>query len=157
MALCPVLWASWGQAVLPNMQLLSHALGAACELCSSSSIQKLHFLNQKTTIYRCVSKPASATDKQMTHALSDKNYHLKIELFKPIKSLFKTMYVSVYNYYHLFVKLSHCIIAIIKFAEAKALLAQPLLFPQTMHIFFHHIRSWMVGEGQEWRGGGNAT
>lgn len=26
-----------------------------------------------------------------------------------------------------------------------------------MYIFFHHIGSWMVGEGQEWRGGGNAT
>lgn len=26
-----------------------------------------------------------------------------------------------------------------------------------MHIFFHHIRSWLVGEGQERREGGNAT
>lgn len=88
------------------------------------------------------------------HTLSDKNYQRKIELFKPIKALLKTMYASMHNYYHLFVKLLHCYN---KICRSKALLAQPLLFPETMYIFFHHIRSWMVGEGQEWWGGGNAT
>lgn len=40
---------SWGQEVLPNMQLLSHAPRAACEPCSSSSALRLHVLNHKTT------------------------------------------------------------------------------------------------------------
>lgn len=44
-------------------------------------------LEHKTTTYRCISKPVSATDRYMALAClkSDKNYHLKIELFKPIK------------------------------------------------------------------------
>lgn len=41
--------------------------------------------------------------------------------------------------------------------RSKALLAQLLPSLATMPIFFHHIRSWTVGEGQERRGGGNAT
>jgi len=66
-------------------------------------------------------------------------------------SLFQTLCVSVCNYYHPFAKHSR---RYNKTRRCKALLAQPLLFPGTIHIFFHPIRSCMVGEGQEWLGGG---
>lgn len=54
--------------------------------------------------------------------------------------------VTVYNHCHLSGQLSHCYN---KIHRSKALSAQPFLIPETMPIFFHHIRSCVVGEGQE--------
>lgn len=80
------------------------------------------------------------------HAPRDRNRHLKTQLFQSRKSSLRTLYGSAYNHYHLFGKLSHCYN---KICRSKALIAQPFLIPETMPIFFHHIRSGMVGEGQE--------
>lgn len=90
--------------------------------------------------------PVTQTSTQHLHAPRDSSNHLKTQLFQPRKSSFQTLSVSVFNYYHLFGKLSHCYN---KIRRSKSLLAQPFLIPETMPIFFHHIRSCVVGEGQE--------